>query len=90
MLEGFLSELLFDDIKMSKEERLAYDRFVDNRRIALSQLNTARLEGINEGEIKTYYNLIKKSRITLEEAADDLNITEEELLESFKKYKLDI
>ncbi len=89
---------VLDEMKMSKEERLAYDRFIDNRRIALSQLNTARLEGQIDGEkigevkgqVKTYFNLIKKGRLTLEEVADDLNISKLELIENFKKYKLDI
>lgn len=51
------SEVL-DKMKMSKEERAAYDRFIDNRRIALGQLTTAIKKGearerkIQEAKIK--------------------------------------
>ena len=39
---------VLDKMKMSKAERQIYDRFIDNRRIALSQLITAQIEGRSE------------------------------------------
>ena len=36
-------------MKMTKEERKAYDRFIENRKIALSQLITAQIEGEFKG-----------------------------------------
>ena len=49
---------VLDKMKMSKEERALYDRFMDNRRIALGQLTTAIMKGelrerkIQEAKIK--------------------------------------
>ena len=39
---------VLDKLKMSKEEQEAYDRFIDNRRIALGQIVSAKLNGIYE------------------------------------------
>ena len=39
---------VLDKLKMSKEEQEAYDRFIDNRRIALGQIASAKLNGIYE------------------------------------------
>ena len=39
-------------MKMSKEERAAYDRFIDNKRIALGQLKTAIMKERRKQEAK--------------------------------------
>ncbi len=79
---------VLDKMKMTKAERQIYDRFIDNRRIALSQLVTAKMEGRIEGKIQTYFNMLKKGRLSVEEASQDLNLTQEQLLENFKKLNL--
>ena len=40
---------VLDKMKMTKEERKAYDRFIENRKIALNQLVTAQIEGEFKG-----------------------------------------
>ena len=45
-------------------------------------------EGIKEGEFKAVFNFVKKGRMTVEEAASDIGITVEQLLEGFKEYNL--
>jgi hypothetical protein len=47
-----------------------------------------RKEGEKKGEFNTIYNFIKKGRITIEEAASDIGISVEQLLEGFKEYNL--
>ena len=43
---------------------------------------------LKEGEYNAIYNFIKKGRITIEEAANDVGVTVEQLLANFKKYNL--
>ncbi len=43
---------VLDEMKMSKEERAAYDRFIDNKRIALGQLKTAIMKERRKQEAK--------------------------------------
>jgi hypothetical protein len=43
---------------------------------------------LKEGEYNAIYNFIKKGRITIEEAANDIGVTVEQLLANFKKYNL--
>ena len=45
-------------------------------------------EGKKEGKLSAFYDMIKKGRITLEEAASDIGISVEQLLASFKEYNL--
>ena len=45
-------------------------------------------EGRKEGEFNTVYNFIKKGRMTIEEAASDIGMTVEQLLDGFKRYNL--
>ena len=45
-------------------------------------------EGKKEGEFNTIYNFIKKGRMTIEEAASDIGMTVDQLLEGFKHYNL--
>jgi hypothetical protein len=57
-----------------------YDR--ENDKITFTE------EGRKEGEFNIVYNFIKKGRMTIEEAASDIGITVEQLLEGFKQYNL--
>ena len=45
-------------------------------------------KGEKKGVLSTLYNLIKKGRLTVEEAAQDIGMSIDELLAGFKKYKL--
>ena len=45
-------------------------------------------EGKKEGEFNTVYNFIKQGLVTIEQAAKSIGLTEEQLLEGFKKYNL--
>ena len=45
-------------------------------------------EGEKKGEFNTVYNFIKKGRMTIEEAASDIGMTVDQLLEGFKRYNL--
>ena len=45
-------------------------------------------QGMEKGKINAFYNMIKKGRITLEEAAEDIGISIKELLDKFKAYNL--
>ena len=40
------------------------------------------------GELNAFYKLIKKGRLTIEEAAQDIGMSINELLENFKKLNL--
>ena len=70
---------VLDEMNMSREERQIYDRYIDNRRIALSQLVTARLEGKNEGleegKLEILSSLIKEGVLSTEQAAKKMNMT---------------
>ena len=44
--------------------------------------------GEARGEFNLLYKLIKKGRMTIEEAASDLGMTVEQLLAGFKEYNL--
>ena len=41
---------VLDKMKMTRSERQVYNRFVDDRRIAMSHLKTARMDGLKDGE----------------------------------------
>ena len=41
-----------------------------------------------EGKISAFYEMIKKGRLTIEEAASDIGISVKQLLANFKKYNL--
>ena len=43
---------------------------------------------IKEGKLSAFYEMIKKGRITIEEAASDIGISVEQLLANFKEYNL--
>ncbi len=43
---------VLDKMKMSKEERAIYDRFIDNKRVALDQYQTAEMKGERRGRKK--------------------------------------
>ena len=45
-------------------------------------------EGENKGKFKLLLNMIKKGRLTLEEAASDIGISVKQLLDNFKEYNL--
>ena len=45
-------------------------------------------EGKKEGEFNTVYNFINQGLVTIEQAAKSIGLTEEQLLEGFKKYNL--
>ncbi len=66
-------------IRMTKKFR-DYDREKDKKIFTE--------EGKKEGEFNTIYNFIKKGRMTIEEAASDIGMTVEQLLDGFKRYNL--
>ena len=51
-------------------------------------LEEGKKEGEKKGKLSAFYNMIKKGRITLEEAASDIGITVDKLLADFKEYNL--
>ena len=53
-----------------------------------NDLEEGRKEGREEGEFNTVYNFIKKGRLTIVEAASDIGISVDQLLEGFKRYNL--
>jgi predicted transposase/invertase (TIGR01784 family) len=76
-----------DKMKMTKEERLAYDRYLDKNRSARSQYNTAIMKGerrgikkgekrgIKKGQLQLLSKLIKQGLLTTEQAAKQMNMT---------------
>ena len=48
--------------------------------------NESILEGIDIGDLRTTVKYYKKGKITLEEAAEDLNMTVEEFKEKMREY----
>ena len=66
-------------IRMTKTFR-DYDREKD--------LEEGKKEGEKKGKLSAFYDMIKKGRITLEEAASDIGITVDKLLADFKEYNL--
>ena len=65
---------VLDEMNMSREERQIYDRYIDNRRIALSQLVTARLEGREEGKLEILSSMTKDGTISIEQASIKMNM----------------
>lgn len=63
------------------------DEFEEKERKAEAK---GKKEGKKEGVLSTLYNLIKKGRLTIEEAAQDIGMSIDELLADFKKYKLSL
>ncbi len=51
-------------------------------------LDKAEARGETSGKFDLLYKLIKKGRITLQEAASDIGMTVEQLLDGFKEYNL--
>ncbi len=51
-------------------------------------LDKAEARGETRGKLVLLYKQIKKGRITLQEAASDIEMTVEQLLEGFKEYNL--
>ena len=70
-------------IRMTKTFR-DYDR--ENDKITFTE--EGRKEGREEGQFNTVYNFIKKGRMTIVEAASDIGISVDQLLEGFKRYNL--
>jgi hypothetical protein len=66
-------------IRMTKTFR-DYDR--ENDKITFTE------EGRKEGKLSAFYDMIKKGRITLEEAASDIGISVDKLLADFKECNL--
>ena len=74
---------VLDEMKMSKEERAAYDRFIDNKRIALGQLKTAIMKERRKQEAKIKQLENKHSK----ELQEKENKYKEELQEKENKHK---
>ena len=94
-LSGKIFEKAFEQAEIAnytKDEYNAYIASLDYYWCNYADMDTARQEGIKEGikegEFKTIYSFINKGRMTIEEAANDIGITVEQLLEGFKKYNL--
>ena len=90
-LSGKIFEKAFEQAEIAnytKDEYNAYIASLDYYWCNYADMDTARQEGIKEGEFKTIYSFVKKVRMTIEEAANDIGITVEQLLEGFKKYNL--
>lgn len=71
---------VLDEMKMSKEERAAYDRFIDNKRIALGQLKTAIMKERSKQEAKIKQLEDKHSK-ELEEERNKLKEKDSQLQE---------
>ena len=94
-LSGKIFEKAFEQAEIAnytKDEYNAYIASLDYYWCNYADMDTARQEGIKEGikegEYKAIYNFVKKGRMTIEEAASDIGITVEQLLEGFKEYNL--
>ena len=94
-LGGKIFEKAFEQAEIANythTEYMAYIASLDYYWCNYADMDTARQEGIKEGikegEFKTIYSFIKKGRMTIEEAANDIGITVEQLLEGFKEYNL--
>ena len=74
-----------DKMKMSKEERQAYDRYLDRNRSANSQYHTAVLKGKRLGQLQLLSNQIEKGYFTIEQAAEQMNMTVEQFKRELKK-----
>ncbi len=74
-----------DKMKMSKEERQAYDRYLDRNRSANSQYHTAVLRGKRLGQLQLLSNQIEKGYFTIEQAAEQMNMTVEQFKRELKK-----
>ena len=75
-----------DKMKMTKEERQAYDRYLDKNRSSLSQYHTAILKGEKIGQLKLLSNLINQGIVTKTQAAKQMNMTVQEFAKALKKY----
>ena len=78
-----------DKMKMTKEERQAYDRYLDRNRSAKSQYHTAikkgERRGIRKGQLQLLSNQIEKGYFTIAQAAEQMNMTVEQFKEELKK-----
>ena len=45
-------------------------------------------EGRKEGVFNTVYNFVKQGLVTVEQAAESIGLTKEQLLDTFKEYNL--
>ncbi len=98
-LSGKIFEKAFEQAEIANythAEYMAYIASLDYYWCNYADMDTARQEGIEEGikegikegEFKAVFNFVKKGRMTVEEAASDIGITVEQLLEGFKEYNL--
>ena len=67
-------------MKMNKEERVAYDRYLDENRLADSLLKTAENKGIAIGEQRER----NKNIISTIEILDDMGTPKSEIIEKIK------
>ena len=74
-----------DKMKMSKEERQAYDRYLDRNRSANSQYHTAVLKGKRLGQLQLLSNQIEKGYFSIEQAAEQMNMTVEQFKRELKR-----
>ncbi len=51
-------------------------------------LDDSKKEGEKKGEFNTVYNFIKQGLVTVEQAANSIGLTKEQLLAGFKEYNL--
>ena len=51
-------------------------------------LDGSKKEGEKKGEFNTVYNFIKQGLVTVEQAANSIGLTKEQLLAGFKEYNL--
>lgn len=76
----------------SKDEYFAYQEslkiYRDNKAVLKTAIEQGKKEGKIEGKLELLVNMIKKGRISLEEAASDMDISVEQLLASFKEHNL--
>ena len=75
-----------DMMKMTKEERQRYERYLDLRMSAKSQYFTALTKGEKIGQLKLLSSQIKQGFFTNEQAAQQMNMTVEEFAKALKKY----
>ena len=66
----------------TKGEKMTMDRWLSNT------IENSEKIGEKKGELSTIYKILKKGRITIEEAASDIGMTVEQLLAGFKEYNL--
>ncbi len=71
------------NLKINKEKEN-----IDMNKGVKELLEDSKKEGEKKGKLSVVYNFIKKGRMTIEEAANDIGMTVEQLLAGFKEYNL--